>query len=389
VVTLLLLSLGNASGQGVEGGPTCDTCSVSLERIQAFGRLEDEFALGFMDWKTAALSGTGGLFVGLMYHPGWIAEYDSSGAGAVLCAEPGQGPAELGTIGAMIWRPARPLWVFHSGRVSEVSAQGHVTQLGRLSATLDDIAFLANGNVAVSGSLADPAVFGHRVHEIDSNLRVVRSFDRVQQTGQRNPWDFFRVIGASPRGGLWVAQMNEYSLSYWAEGEENLTLERDADWFRPWRKQPEGSPFRTRPNPILSDLIEDEKGRLWVLISVPSESWEPVPRPRLGDVGAVQGRVVTLIEVISVEDGAVITRGVSPVNLKKSLAPGLALSVEAHFTGAGNGPHSRHDNQLSRSLHPVEMDLSSPLNPGAKASGEDPGGNRASRPGPQTPKNRP
>lgn len=330
----LVLSQGPppASGQAmvVPDDVACTECSISLERTGAIGAVQDPVSLGFMDWRTVSVGADGDVLVVPMYHPGMVAFYDASGSFVGAYGRAGPGPKELQNIQAIQARPQGGAWVFQTGRVSTISPDGEVEYAAPFTISVNDVEATTGGELVVAGTLGGSATgFGKRVHLLDPDLTVSYSFDEVGSTGPGSPYDLFRVLGWSPRGGVWVGRYNTHDMTYWDGGNPAERVTRDAPWFRSWERQPDGAPFARRPHPTLTDLSEDDAGHLWALISVPGPGWEPMrTRPALGDVGAIQGRTVSIIEVISLQEGEVLAREVAPVNLKRFVAPGKAVSVE-------------------------------------------------------------
>jgi len=335
VSLLISVSLSStAVGQVVSDDVSCEECRITLERQHTVGEMDDPLSLGFMDWKTAALSRTAALFVGPMYQPGSVSVFSPSGAYLTSYGRLGDGPGDLGRILTILADPKGGVSILQPGRISRIDEGGEIHLEGRLLTTVDDAEFLRNGNLVVAGSGGEKMTgFGQRLHEFDQDLRWLRSFDEEALGTQANTWDLFRILGSSPRGGLWVGRPNVYEVSYWEAGREARILRREADWFHAWTSQPAGSPFGRRPNPMVTDIIEDSEERLWVLISIAGPHWEPIPPPRLGDIRAVEGRIVSVIEVISLESGSLLAREMAPVNLKRFLAPGVAVSVEETADG--------------------------------------------------------
>ncbi len=81
-------------------------------------------------------------------------------------------------------------------------------------------------------------------------------------------------------GILWTSYASHYVLEAFDSSGKRVTLiERKADWFKPWIRNPAPSPAAPH-NPLVHELHAD--GRyLWVLLNRPGEQWRaafvPVP----------------------------------------------------------------------------------------------------------------
>lgn len=163
--------------------------------------------------------------------------------------------------------------------------------------------------------MRDPRSFGlpyqHLSGDVSQHLRSFGAEPQTIRPGQLRR--FWRTLAASRLGGFWAAHSQRYLLERW-DRELRVpvqVIEREVPWFEPYEEYG-GSVLEVRPNPFLRAIQEDEDGRLWVLISVADENWEPMPPAQVTDgmrviSDAQMNRLHdTVIEVIDPEMGAIL-----------------------------------------------------------------------------------
>jgi hypothetical protein len=164
-------------------------------------------------------------------------------------------------------------------------------------------------------AMRDPRSFGLPYQHLSADAsQHLRSFGAEPQTIRPGSLGRFRRTLAPTRpGGFWAAHGQRYLLERW---DRELrapvqVIERDVPWFEPYEEY-EGSVLEVRPRPFVRAIQEDEDRRIWVVISVAAENWEPMPPAQGADGRAVISDAQmnrlrdTLIEVVDPDAGVVL-----------------------------------------------------------------------------------
>lgn len=314
VVTLLLIgpTLGSVSIQGPESGPSswveCADCAISItvERTIASAP-SDPFGLAKGDAMRLAFTPDGDVWVASRIVGHALAKFDAGGILDIFLDREGDGPGEYRWIRG-IDTHGGTLTVMGGDRVARHDwLDGAIIDTRRLNLAVFRFLALPNGNVVVNGTSGQPGRAGHPLHVVDSIGRILASvgpqtaglgFDRVNST---------LTLGVAPGGAFWVGRMNRYRLDkYSSDGSHLGSIEREVEWFEPWETFVDVR--RGRPNSQVGGLLEDDDGRLWVLIWVGDDRDGPSddfvgPRDVQGPVDTTWD---TIIEVLDARSGEVI-----------------------------------------------------------------------------------
>lgn len=163
---------------------------------------------------------------------------------------------------------------------------------------------------------------GYALHAFGADGELRHSFDEVSEayapyTSETEMGVIRQLLHSNLDNGLWAANRNRYQLDLWdvTTGHRMDRLVREVDWFPSHGRELPVIPGEPPP-PTILDLQQDGRGRLWVMIRVPSNQWAEhvIPRPgdahpefdayvlRDGGLGAFD----TLVEVIDVSSARVV-----------------------------------------------------------------------------------
>lgn len=181
------------------------------------------------------------------------------------------------------------------------------------AAMLDDSTYVVNMVVPTRDRI------GYALHVMDGQGEVLRSFDELRY-GYGSPGsevDMSRNLWVSQDGTILAAHYSRYRIDQWdpATGQQVRSLVRDADWFPDHLRSPRADPDEPAL-PTISSVAEDDRGRLWVAITVASQDWADKlvetpddAHPELGDYSFPDDRDAiydTVLEVIDPVAGKVI-----------------------------------------------------------------------------------
>lgn len=204
--------------------------------------------------------------------------YPATGGSAERVGRAGEGPGE--------YRYVR--WVRPHGRQLHVF-DGQARRLTVLDSSLDvvrtlvlpgiphwDAAVLDDSTYVVNMVVPTQDRIGYALHTVNGRGKAVRSFDELSG-GYGTPGSdvkLMRNVGRGRDGTVWSAHYSKYQVDLWnpATGGKLRSLVRNAEWFP---EHVQGS--RTNPEeaalPRIIGVAEDERGRLWIMISVASDGW--------------------------------------------------------------------------------------------------------------------
>lgn len=101
--------------------------------------------------------------------------------------------------------------------------------------------------------------------------------------------------------------MASYEMTRWsiAPDEPRLRVTRRADWFPEGTTYHPGEPYTVEPKPRITDVLEDDDGRLWVSILVADSDWRRRDDPGDIPVDRMNMRELydSVVEVVEWKDG--------------------------------------------------------------------------------------
>jgi hypothetical protein len=141
-----------------------------------------------------------------------------------------------------------------------------------------DLVELNDGTLVVSGMAASARSAGYSLHAYDASRKVLKPMGQpLQRFDPRvHPGTYLRMIAPGSNATMWAARRNQYVIERWtSSGQITKVIARKTAWFQPWQTN---APAIGRPsNPVLTRVAEDQEGRLWVFLSVPSPNFKPLP----------------------------------------------------------------------------------------------------------------
>ena len=149
-----------------------------------------------------------------------------------------------------------------------------------LAGTLPNPAFvMPDGSFLVAGQIRTSESIGYRMHVVDREGRVVRSFgtDEPQYRPDLNHI-LTRKVALGRDGTVWAMAPARYILERWdpSTGEQLQSTRIPSDWFRestePYTDE------TVRPLPLVEGLWEDEDGLVWIIVRDADADWAPPPR---------------------------------------------------------------------------------------------------------------
>jgi hypothetical protein len=293
----------------------CDSCRVILDTVTVLPGVQ------FLGPSTLIVRDSVGNYYLRGSDDGALKAYDTAGRLLHRVGRPGGGPGEFEVIRNLLIGPDGSLQVLDAA-------------LGRRSRFAVSGAFLGSTPAMVGGGMGSPAVMlpdGRIVANVRSPL-AARSLAVIAIDGSvsefngdsgavRRPeqWLLDRLLSPRAGGGLLVAHPYSFEVDVYG-----ANLVRNSRVSLPWHRAASTAPslppsdgLFDRPfTPQLRAIWEDDVGRLWLLVLVPSDDWTPGPseqtaaRLRQEDYRrlAARSRVETILEVVDIDRGAVLAR---------------------------------------------------------------------------------
>lgn len=338
----VLLIGSPASGPLAEAVP-CPDCEVQLDLQVRLGDSEGEGMIGGV--MTVEVMPDGRYVLAFAESDAEFLVFSPDGAFLESVGRRGQGPGEFQFI----------RWLRTSGdhlhvidpqlrRQTVLSADFRAVRTVPLRLPMEplsDVLVLNDSTLLMNGHVRSGVAAGHLMHTIVGGGTLSASFgeDPDGVWPGRPPEVYFRSLAHALSGPeLWVAHRTRYRIERWTRDGTLLdTFIRDVPWF-PDHEGREG-PWDPRrpPLPQILDVREDEIGRLWVLIRVPSEVWEDSlirdPDRPLYRIGDINRAFDTIIEVIEPSSGRLLVSSRVGPSLFKFV--GNDLIASAHDAGDG------------------------------------------------------
>ena len=303
--------------------PDPPICEIRVVPAVAAGSLDDRVGLGFMDWQYTTSRAGGRLAIAPVGHSGVVALFDSEGEHRESIERPGEGPGEFLTVRGLD-QVADRLYIAHSRGILILGEDGAVVDELRTDFVPAGITVSHDGSILVAAA-AEPAF-----REFDRGLEPGPGFG-THPDGHSVP---LMLMAPASEGGWWTATRNRYALTLYRDGESVRTVTPDEGGFSSWTRQPRGAPFQVAPEPALAGIQENDDGHLWVALTVPAESWEPMAEiPEIGDLGALGDQIHSRIDLLDAESGARLATIRLDHSVGGFIGPGLLVSREVTEMG--------------------------------------------------------
>lgn len=284
---------------------TCEACRIDIEYVTTLTPEEDS---GFLCSAVLDIAADATRFfvIDLACSDPAVLVFDRNGRQIRKLGMAGQGPGEFQRV-RRIWHSGF-LYVFEPGRLSIFSPSLEFQSAIPIRSVPSGFYALPNGRFVLADALNTPESVGLPFHLFGENGERLSSFGggaSVYRSDQRQALTRTLAASQSP-GTLWAAYMSEYRIEKWDMTREMRlsTIERKPAWFVP-------STSSDGPRGRLVDVREDEAGRLWTLISVPTSEREI----RIADGGRVNEHVDTRVEVLDPDAGELLVGTISDLLL--------------------------------------------------------------------------
>lgn len=321
LVWLCVLLPRAASGQVVvPDAPTCSSCKLSIRVLATIGDLDGPGSLPGLP-GSIAVDGRGNYWVSFSSSLPMV--FDSAGRFIREVGRKGQGPGEFNYPGVITALPGDSVLVADVGtqRATVIAPDFRAVRSmplppGQIFAVAP---FRWPTDLVLNGFIQTKENFGwplHRATISGARPTVVKSFGT--NGGTLRPGEepeLQQKLTAVRQGRLWVADVLRYRMTQWTvDGEQVMSLERRPPWFQgasPWDVGSRNRP----PPPRISDIGEDDAGRLWAFTLVAGPTWRDAwtALPAAGEHStsriAWEHLFRTTIEVIDPRAGRVIARG--------------------------------------------------------------------------------
>jgi hypothetical protein len=314
---LLILAFATGEGQQkviVVDRPTCTQCAIELAPVATIGSRADSFSF-VLEGGSFEQDSRGFLYIGPRIgsnEPG-ITVYDSRGKYVDVIGPRGAGPGELRyDPSKLLIVPGDTLYVFHNGAVNVFGpSRRFVRKIEFPLSSVSQAIVLRDGRMVISLFYRTPELIGIPVHVFDPTGKRIASFG-PQRAVLPGPVDTRSSLLARSNVDslVWIAGRSRYELQLWSTtGRHVRTLERQADWFKPWHGEI-GDWRRHRQEPVISGVFQDSAGMLWVTLSVADADWRALPdsAPESAASDDMDRFFDTVIEVIDPRRGTVEAR---------------------------------------------------------------------------------
>lgn len=322
-----LLSLGTASvvltaqmsAQVVEKAvrgqrPSCQDCSISLEKVTVIGGANDTLLSGYPGGIARTVDG----FVIVVERSlGRPIVFDRSGKFIRMIGRHGAGPGEF-------QRPMLPI-VDRQGQLhilDPVLNRHSVWSLGgsliRESAiapvpgALSDAKVLKSGElvVAMAGRDAESAGYPLQIVKLDGRQRRMLEPEVDYDIGR--DWRLVRHLHVATDGRLLAVDPFNYKLFvYSPDGKLEQIVQRVGSWFHPIgpNEEPQAGFGVQPPTNSIAGLWEDAAGGIWLVGLTASPRWRPGTPEKVVDISGIHRNYQTMIEVLDIEAGHLIASG--------------------------------------------------------------------------------
>jgi len=284
--------LGCAADDADRAGGDQSEPRIVVELVAELG--EDEYPGAIGDAIARASRLRDGRFLASSHGDrGEVAVFDSTGRYLYRFGRLGQGPGEF-QVPAFHWLdPTFDTLVVvdpWGGRLTKLSANGQET-FGTHSFPLFNVSgllFRDDGTMIVSSPRPTMDAIVQPLHLISKEGTILQSFGSNQPMVYTNRATSLlsRRVALSGPEHLWVAHSREYTIERWSvEGELIESFSPELEWFPPEAGQRgfPRAPYDDPPSNKITGVWEDEEGRLWVVVCVPTRDWrkqfQPVDDP--------------------------------------------------------------------------------------------------------------
>lgn len=289
---------------------SCATCEIRLEHVATLGAGGDPVAL--QDYPSVAVDSHGNIYVNPTVVPGQVAMFDRSGRHVRSLGRSGRGPGEFGPRTRLVIGPTDSIHVLDGARHTVLAPLiAGVASLRTIPVGANTAVELPDGTLLVN-AIGSRDEHGYPLlHTLGPSSEVRRSFGPHILSSLEEPRAQIRILALASSVGIWVAALNTPTIERWnTDGDRDLVIARDADWFPPSPVTSERF-WEQPPKPTIGSMMEWQ-GLLLVTVSVADANWKPTAiNSRAGSLDMLPepDRVFdTIIEAIDIVAGKVVSR---------------------------------------------------------------------------------
>jgi hypothetical protein len=317
-IALLLGSGSSATGQMVvPNALACPQCRIEFNEEVNFAAVDGPGAL--VSEPSGVARDSRGRYWLVADNQMLPAVFDAGGSFLRVIGRRGQGPGEFEGAAQVVNVPGDSILIIDLllGRANVVTDDFRVVRTIALPTTeIVSVAVVAWPNLVILNATVRTADrIGWPLHLIDmsNSLATIRKSFGHGGGELRGPGRVGREsLVPSPTGGIWAAEAKRYRVSRWSnEGNLHIALERRPKWFSGLSRGTPGGPT-VSPHPLITGVLEDEKGRVWVFCLVAKPNWADAwreagsGRPTTGEfpassLPAVNALYDTMVEVLDPE----------------------------------------------------------------------------------------
>lgn len=292
---------------------TCAACSIRVDRVAELRPPASEAAL--VSPFNFAVDSRGRILFADPFGSIGVRVFDADGRFVRTIGKRGQGPGEFMGVFSIAVDERDSIHVFHGGRSVFTPSGAHVrTETFLNGAPVRRSIVLKGGRVVANGSMNTPEAYGHPIHVVEPRTMITRSFGldsgASSATGASSNE---RTLAPGSGDQFWASRTNRYRIERWSiTGKRTLVIERQVDWFTPWRSWDSRSDLRPPPPRLFGVLEDSVNGRLWTLTSVADRNWRPDESARgqregrMPTAGDLTRRFDSVVEVLDLRSGQLL-----------------------------------------------------------------------------------
>jgi len=281
------------------------SCAVELERLPTLGSVDD---LHLYHGFSTVVQGPGpSYYLSGGFTPGAILRYDARGAFQGTIGRLGGGPGEVPPHAEIAVTPQDSLLVSGEGRIRIFSSEtGEFVRSLRTEPPFWALAPLSDGGI-VGWVGPNPEMETVRVLDPDGSLRFSVRFDGTLEHQDQLWQRAHETRGAN----ILVSDAGRYRLrAFDRNGGLAWTLERKAEWFPSYARQPSGASLLVPSLPEVISAWIDSEQRLWVLLERAAEPFHPLDQaPAAPELRDVSSQFDSYIEVIDLKTRVLLGAG--------------------------------------------------------------------------------
>jgi hypothetical protein len=274
---LAMLALAACAPSGPDDSAAADNCRDCAIELTPVGRISDASDPGALPERMAYVSRrSDGTLVTVHVSGSAVLVYHPDGSIREKVGTTGAGPGEYQRIRRLLIGSGDTLIVsdWGTGRLTFLDAQLQVIRTQ--NTTLLPSLALDGGRMLMAEEMYTPDLIGYPLHTIGPDGEVERSFgsDRPEYSANTR-LATTRLATTAPDGSVWSVPPGRYMLENWnpRTGVRVDSFEVNDPAIVPISAWPYD--YRTRPPGVIESLWTDEQSRIFLLLRVADEAWQP------------------------------------------------------------------------------------------------------------------